>query len=253
MKVILEWKYEPRDYFEAPIEVVRDDYVLRISDGAVSAEVAASVYDSRPAMRDDLHSEVQSRLQAVALLDHRKHKLSESSETRVRPDGSKLVSVSVEPATARAGGPRADIVVRDPSGNVTYDSKQARIDEKRAVADLAAKHGASDATAGAILQSYSAATADPSNELVHLYEVRDALARRYGGESNARSALGIDSRGWSDLGRLCNHEPLRQGRHRGRSAGELRDATHEELTKARRLCAEMITAYLRALEVAGDE
>ena len=49
---------------------------------------------------------------------------------------------------------------------------------------------------------------------------------------------------------LFNNEPLRQGRHRGKSGSALRDATEAELTEARRIALAMIEAYLRHLDTA---
>ncbi len=57
--------------------------------------------------------------------------------------------------------------------------------------------------------------------------------------------LGITKRDWSELGRLANIEPLSQGRHRGKNLGAIRDATAEELGKARALAKSMIEAYMR--------
>ena len=89
---------------------------------------------------------------------------------------------------------------------------------------------------------------DPNNELVHLYEIREALSTKFAGENAARSALGISSSQWARLGQLCNNEPLWQGRHRGKTGGALRDATEGELTEARGIARAMIEAYLQHLQ-----
>ncbi len=104
-----------------------------------------------------------------------------------------------------------------------------------------------DTVANAILRSYSAAVNDPKNELVHLYEIRDALSQHFGGESAATTALQISSAQWSRLGQLSNNEPLTQGRHRGKQLGVLRDATNAELTEARDIARAMIESYLAYL------
>lgn len=92
---------------------------------------------------------------------------------------------------------------------------------------------------------------DSNNELVHLYEIRDALSVKFGGETSARAALAITSSQWSRLGQLCNIEPLRQGRHRGKTSGALRDASEAELTEARGIARAMIEAYLQHLEASA--
>ena len=107
---------------------------------------------------------------------------------------------------------------------------------------------ASDATLASLLRSNDAAVRDPGNELVHLYEIRDALSVEFGGHKQARSRLGISSADWSRFGLLCNNEPLRQGRHRGNTGAALRDATDSELMDARRIARDMVEAYLSHLD-----
>jgi hypothetical protein len=99
-----------------------------------------------------------------------------------------------------------------------------------------------------MLKSYDDAVNDPGNELVHLYEIRDSTAKHFGGESIARNVLNISGSRWSKLGRLANDEPLKQGRHRGKNPGALRDATEEELREARKIARELVVAYLSYLE-----
>ena len=99
-----------------------------------------------------------------------------------------------------------------------------------------------------MLKSYGDAVNDPGNELVHLYQIRDSIAKQFGGESRARNVLGISQRQWSRLGKLANDEPLKQGRHRGKNPGALRDATEEELREARSIARELVEAYLNHLE-----
>lgn len=90
---------------------------------------------------------------------------------------------------------------------------------------------------------------DPDDELGHLYEIRDALSRKFGGsDERARSTLGISLKKWSNFGKLCNHEPLKQGRHRGEHE-TLRDATDAELSEARGTAKAMIEAYLKYLDI----
>jgi len=99
-----------------------------------------------------------------------------------------------------------------------------------------------------LLQSNDKAANDPENELVYLYEIRDALSTNFGDDRKARTVLSITKSQWSRFGNLCNNEPLRQGRHRGEALGMLRDATAAELKEARDIAGAMIKAYLDYLE-----
>jgi hypothetical protein len=109
---------------------------------------------------------------------------------------------------------------------------------------LASKAAASP-TVRRALESYSQSMADPDNELVHLYEIRDTAGKHFGTGTAARNALGISKTAWSALGRLANDDSLRQGRHRGTQIGGLRDATHEELQQARTIARGILEALAR--------
>jgi len=96
-----------------------------------------------------------------------------------------------------------------------------------------------------------AAVRDPNNELVHLYEIRDALVVKFGGDAATRTTFRISRAQWSRFGARCNDELLRQGRHRGNNAGAFRDATEGELMEARGIARTMIESYLQYLEAPG--
>jgi hypothetical protein len=89
---------------------------------------------------------------------------------------------------------------------------------------------------------------DPDKGLAPLYNIRDGLFTKFGGEKQACTTLKISKSDWSDLGILCNPEPLQQGRHPGWHYENLRDATGDELSKARRIAKDMIKAYILYLE-----
>ena len=99
-----------------------------------------------------------------------------------------------------------------------------------------------------MLQSYSWAVSFPDDELVYLYEIRDAATEPYGKQVAARNALGISKTDWDKLGSLANNEPLRQGRHRGSQTADLRNATEDELEEARRIAREIISGLAKTLD-----
>jgi len=115
------------------------------------------------------------------------------------------------------------------------------------IAELVSGSPTTDAVVKGLLRSYSTALRDPANEFIHLYEIRDALAHRFGSAAKARSALGLKRRGWDRLGKLANDLPIKQGRHRGQSSGSLRDATETELQEARSIARNMIRQFLAYL------
>lgn len=244
--VLLEWQFTPHDYFEQPITVSRQDYTLVIADGTARATIPADVFDATPSMRDTLHGELQARFLAAQLLSRSLFVLSKSSLVRVRPDGRRDIFVELESGQLRVSLGSIDVRATDRDGNVVSDSRRDRIARRNSLADLAGAHSR-DGLLAALLGSHKNSVRDPDNELVHQYEIRDALSAKFGGEQKTLSALGIASSEWSRLGQLCNDEPLRQGRHRGKKA-PLRDATHAELEEARSIARSMIEGYLRWLD-----
>jgi len=246
--VVLEWKFSPRDYFEEAIRISRQDYTMTIADGQVQAKIDSAIYEANPDMRQGLHDALNDRFLGVQLLTHRAYELSPSAMTRVHPDGRRDIFIEAEPGRIVISGGTVDFQVTDKDGNIISDSKRDRIEKKKSLAELVTSHRATDALLASLLRSHGAAVRDPNNELVHLYEIREALSTKFAGENAARSALGISSSQWARMGQLCNNEPLWQGPHRGKTGGALRDATEGELTEARGIARTMIEAYLQHLE-----
>jgi len=244
--VLLEWTFSPPAYFEVKISLSRTDYRMTIADGKVEATIDPAIYDANPGMRAELQAALNARFLAEQLLTHQAYELSASSMTRVHADGRRDIFVELRESALALATMSADIVVTDKDGNVVADSRRERVERKRDFAELVASHRA-DPLLPALLQSYNASVRDPDNELVHLYEIREALAKRFGDATSTRSALGLSRDQWSRFGRLCDDEPLRQGRHRGKHVGALRDATEGELKEAREIARAMIEAYRQRL------
>jgi hypothetical protein len=122
-----------------------------------------------------------------------------------------------------------------------------RIESESAVLDLIASKAVERPTLAAVLDSYSRSITDPANELVHLYEVWDALTTHFGSEAEAMRSLGISGGQKRTLTKLANVEPVSQGRHRGKDLGKLRSATDAELEAARTLVRGWIVALARML------
>ncbi len=221
---------------------------MTIADGRVQAKIASAVFEADPDMRQRVHDALNDRFLGVQLFTHRAYELSRSTKTRVPPDARRDIFIELEPARIVLSAGTVDIQIKDKDGNVIADSKRDRIEKKKSLGELISTHRPTDSLLASLLKSQAAAVQDPNNELVHLYEVRDALSAKFGGENATRTALGIGSTPWSRFGQLCNNEPLRQGRHRGKTGGVLRDATEAELTEARGIARVMIEAYLRHLE-----
>ena len=246
--VLLEWTFTPSDYFEEAIEILRYDYAMIIADGKVGAKIKPAIYDANPAIRQLLQDSLNARFLGVQLLTHRPYELSRSTITRVHPDGRRDISIELESGYLVMSGGSVDFRITGKNGNIIVDSKRDRIERKKSLAELVSAHQASDGLLTSLLRSYDAGVRDPINELVHLYEIREALSVKFGGENGVRSALAITASQWSRLGQLSNSEPLRQGRHRGKTGETLRDASESELIEVRGIARAMIETYLQYLE-----
>lgn len=253
--VLLEWTFSPPGYFEEPIEISCQDYTMAICDGQVKAKIDSAIFEADPDMQQLLHDTLNDKFLGAQLLTHRVYDLSLSTKTYVYPDGHRATSVGLKGVQVVASVGQVGVQIIDKDGKFTTDSKRDRIEKAKRLAELISRFRRSDPVLVSLLKSSAAAVHDPNNELVHLYEVRDALSTKFGGERATLTALcatpigiRISSTSWSRLGQLCNNEPLRQGRHRGKTAGVLRDATETELTEAQDIVRDMIEAYLLHLE-----
>jgi len=226
--------------FEAPVDYTAPNYTVHIENGRV---VAAFATDQPDSAFPTVHNELEARFLGAQPFRNKPFQLSSYSATRKRSDGTLILSVS---DTVHVTGGAVDFVIRDAAGNVTPDAKADRIKATNELAQLAAKH-IHDPVAAALLKSYNEAINDPSNELTHLYEIRDALSKKFGGDKNTRSMLNISKNEWSQFGKLANDDPLYQGRHRGKQVGQLRDATQAELAEVRGIARKMVLAYLKSL------
>lgn len=199
---MLDWTFSPHDYFEEVIEIAGHGYTMTIvNDGHVQAKIASSLYHADPDIRERLQNDLNSRFLGVQLLTYSPYELSGSRMTRLHPGGRKDYFMEAEPAnlTVTISDTAEFQLIRN--GNVVADLKRDRIEEKARVAELVSC-SSGDTMLRSLLQSYQAAINDPNNELVHLYEISDALAKRFGGKQKAaqaaaQKALGITRTQWS--------------------------------------------------------
>lgn len=246
--VILEWVFSPTDLFEEPIHITENGYSITIEKGRIESRIKPTVYDKRPNLRAELHDLLEYRFLSEEMFTQRPYKLSTSSVARLHADGRRDATAFLEGVVLTFSvGMKVDVVVRDREGRVVSDSRGERIQKKNEIAALVEAHRG-DPLLDSLLRSFHTAVNDPANEIAHLFEIRDALSKRFRGKDEARRKLATSEKAWSTFGRLANVEPLRQGRHRGKSAGHLRDATEAELEEARSFARGLIERYARYLE-----
>ena len=171
------------EYFEEPINISHRGYTMTAANGRVEASINAAVFDSDPAALRSLNDAVEARFLGVQLLTHTPFKLSGPAVTRVRLDGSREVALTGQDMISLTDSVDIQIVS---GGKVIADSRQARVEQKRDLAERVGTYSATDDLLRRLLRSYDAAVRDPENELLHLYEIREALAGNYLGGGTRR-------------------------------------------------------------------
>ena len=243
--VILEWKYDPPDFFEAPFPIVRDNCKIEINNGKVKATISKTYYDSKKDARKELHEEINDIFLGAQTVGFKSYKLSKPNIYCTGPDGQLNITVFLSPVVSQCVfSDNVDLIVKDKNGNIVQDTRAEKIAAERRFAELAAIHKKTDSVARFILNSFHKAVNDPSNEFIYLYEIRDSLCKKFSNEKGLRDALGIPRNELRRLRILANHEPLVQGRHRGKNPDQLRDATNEEKSEARDIARRLSHSYL---------
>lgn len=239
-KTELQWTYSPADFFEVPYRRETDDYVLMADSGVVRVTLRKPCDPIDAKLQTLVTKEVEGLFRLWQLRVHRPLKLKVGNVYHYRPDGTKSVLSGGD--SALSFGSQLDTVHQHGSGAVVHDSKAERIEENTKFIDSLMPKLASSPTLNVLLDSYNAAVSDPANELVHLYEIRDAVVEHYGKDDEARRKLQITKTDWSRFGYLANDAPLKEGRHRGKHS-ELRNATAAELNEARTTARQIIAAF----------
>ena len=213
--VQLEWKYTPSNYLEEPILIPFEGGELEIKEGFAIANIDPPLFHDNESIKEDLTRQIESWLHAVQIMMHKDFELSKPTRTDIREDGKKNYFLEAKPCVIKMRAGPVDIIAKDKDGNVVSDSKSERLNKQKEFAYLVDKHRSSDTTLDQMLKSYQKSVKDPDDELVHLYEIRDSLSKRFGSKKNAIEKLGITKNEWDEIGKLANMLPLNQGRHRG--------------------------------------
>lgn len=242
----LEGTYTPSGYLEEPVTLDRPDYMAKLADGCVVVTFRAA--DSSPSdeLQAALDRDLRQVFTACMILTCQPWEMAELRLHRRYPDGRKDVSLSAASGAYFISGSPADFSIHDAAGSVIKDTKAERLADHRAFREQCSRH-AEDSLLQGLMASFSRAVADRADRMTHLYEIREALSRDLGGEKEARQVLGVTNAEWSDLGRIANHEPIEDSRHRGNHP-VLRQATDEETARVIDVARRMIRAYLNHLD-----
>lgn len=246
----LTWVFTPTNLFEAPFTSTQAGYEVSFQVGSVVATIQREALEADPTLRAKVELHVANVFLGVQVQSHTAFELSKPGIAHLNADGSKGFVIECEPGRIELQGGRVDLRYTREDGTIV-DTREERIRRKRTFGQRAATLAPNDETLSRMLRSYGAAVRDSTDELIHLYEIRDLLAARFRNKATAVSRLHITDGIWSRLGQLCNDLPLKEGRHRGKAIDQLRSATEDELTEARELAATLIEAYMRYIDESG--
>jgi hypothetical protein len=235
----LLWHYTPVDLFEAPHEQEAGGVRLRVADGLAVATVSGPIPE--PAEEARIAGVVEALFRARQLRVARRYELK-GPELTEYSGGKAHITIRLEGATLVATGGQVDFVTRNAQGQVIVDTKAERIAAHTSEMQRVMEKAVRSPVLTAMLKSFSEAIEDRDNELLHLYEIRDALVAHFRSELAARTALGISTNEWKQVGKLANG-PVDQGRHRGQFPEGRRPASPEELVEVRETCRHWIVKF----------
>lgn len=251
LRVISEWDFSPEDLFEGECDFSIPGCEILVASGTFKVTVTDRLSRSDAMIRADVEQELRALLAGAQLLQPEPTSLSLRRFSRATDDGRLGATIFVEADLMVVSEMSVDIVLTDKDGHIISDTKADRVRDKQSSAKRVLCHS-DDPTLRAVVDSFQASRADSENELIYIFEIRDALNRRFGGQSEALRILGVKQE-WNCIGRLANNTEIREGRHRGifRATG-LRRATSDELRQARESATRMIEAYLDHLDAASS-
>ena len=184
--VLLERPYKPSNYSEDK-EVIRYKKIeMVISDGKVIAQFEVTQLKANPNLADELYNDLYAIFQGMQLLTHKKFDLSKSpAKTVIHSDGKKHHCLSINIMESGQIIENVDSEVMDKNGNIISDSRKERIEKQREFGSLVRKYRPINQNVAKMLDSYEGAVRHPDDELVYLYEIREALQKEFKGKKGS--------------------------------------------------------------------
>ena len=253
-KTVVQFEYKPVDYFESSFEFVSERYFLKIKNGMAQFSLCHPESAVSESLKKEMTDKLNTILNARMVIKHESYKVGSINVQQHYADGSIKIHRTITCGTGnlKLNSFTPDIILKDVSGNVVRDTKAERLQKELQFLKLSAHTSFNHPLIDKVFASYRSAVLDPADELVHLYEIIDALKNHYKEKSKALAALNISEVKWDRLFTLANNEPLKEGRHRG-SKPNLRTATEKEMTEARTIAREIIEAVLSKLSLKSTD
>lgn len=241
---VLQWTFEPKDLFEEIFDVGILSGSVHVERGVARGQFPPSEYERGREFRDEAHEALEPHFFGQAIIAGKQFVLNPAQLTREHPDGRSDETIFLETAhfTLSESSATADFIIRDRDGNVTSDTRAARIAEQAMFRAKLVEALPDFPEIRAMAESWNKSFEDEANCFVHLYEVRDRISTIFNGGKKAIKALKVEEE-WSAIGELSNSPNNALGRHRGEGSDHKRP-DQDDLQKGRNATRRLIEAYI---------
>jgi hypothetical protein len=207
--VRLEWPLSPPNFFESDDEIAHAGFELDRARSVIFQQEPADSFDVSQGHIDEVEAELTAAMLGTQLVARKPFSLEKPRTIRIGPDGTQTIFVQLKGADIGFATDTIDLFLCGANGVTLQDTKAIRIAKRRRLSELVTKHFSSDRLLAALLRSYDTSIRDPKNELVHLYEIWDALASWLDGEARVHRLLGTTPAMRGRLTRLCTRTCVR--------------------------------------------
>jgi hypothetical protein len=244
-RTVLEWTYEPSNFFEEQTRIAYEEGGIEIGAGIARGTFGPERYEQGELFRNKMHKILNSYFLSQQIFSRQPYTLEKPNLVLEHADGRRAISLTLESVVLVTSFGSLDITATDADGNIIADSKADRLERQAQFREQVATILPHDAALRRMLQSFRNAMDDQDNLLVYLFEIRDALVGEFSDAATVRAAVKVSNADWRKFGQLANDEPLQEGRHRGKHA-TLRSASADESAWAIEFGRRLIEGYVQA-------
>jgi len=242
---ILEWTYEPLDFFEEPMDVEILSDSVHMEGGKVRGDFTKAESQMGSKFKNQAHAELERLFASQQIATGKKLRLSGAILIHELPDGIRVVYTSANMTGRATLTGRIEAITRDKDGNIISETRADRLEEQRKFREKVARCIADFPEPGQNILAMQACLQksfdDEINCFLYLYEIRDRLETIFGNQRKAKRFLGETD--WRKLGELANDPTSAASRHRGR-ATDHRPPSPSTLREGREAARHLIVAYV---------
>lgn len=246
ISIQLKWTYEPNNFLETKQHLEHNGIAIEIFDGCATASLAADT-PNVDEIKEELTSRIDTILTAAQLMRPRKYKLIFGCRLDILEDSKQTYYLAVGGVLLSTSSSQVDLVIHNSDGGIQFDSKAERIKKEALLSEKLAVIDHTDPHLVSMRNSFNKLLGEHHNTFKLLYDMKEALNNKFRDRHLIIETLKISEADWRWIGEYANNQPLEESRHIGKFVGETRNATTEELEKARNVGSSLIQAYVEYL------